>query len=170
MSDSQTHYELLGLSAGSDITPKDVKEAYHQALLRYHPDKVHRSASLSLSTADAKYVPTIDRIVEAYNTLLDPSLRKAYDASLRSSVKSVAHHGIELFDLEDFEHHENADGDRWTKSCRCGSPVAYVLSEEDLEQVVKEQPTQPDGLQEILLGCRGCSLFVRVTFATAETG
>jgi curved DNA-binding protein CbpA len=169
MSDSRTHYELLGLSAGSDITPKDVKEAYRQALLRYHPDKVQQSASSQNPTTLVEGVPTIDRIVEAYNTLLDPNLRKAYDASLRSSTKSVAHHGIEVFDLEDFEHHEHADGDRWTKSCRCGSPVSYVLTESDLEQVDMDQSALSNGLHEILVGCRGCSLFIRVTFATAET-
>ena len=165
----QTFYELLKLSPGHDLKLEDVKSAYRQALLTYHPDKLQQLLiTKSPESGAGDDVPTIDLIVEAYSTLSDPAVRKAYDASLKKQ-QSVAHHGIETFDLEDFVCNDQSNPISWSKTCRCGNPTAYVLSEQDLEKADSEQVGDSNGLKEILIGCRGCSLFIRVTFATSET-
>lgn len=166
---TQTFYDLLKLSPNDDLTPDTVKQAYRQALLKYHPDKVQSAVSSRADDHDNKTAkPTIDLIVAAYATLLDPDRRKTYDATLRSkSREETPSLGIETFDLEDFESVEEYTHMTWKKTCRCGSPEAYILTEQDLERVDEEQFADMNGLKEVLVGCRGCSLFIRVTFASA---
>jgi curved DNA-binding protein CbpA len=69
----RNHYRSLGVDA--DATPQEVKAAYRQLALRYHPDVAaaeHRAQAEML----------FRRVSEAYEVLSDPVKRRAHDSEL----------------------------------------------------------------------------------------
>ena len=83
--------------------------------------------------------------------------------------------GLELLDLGDFDVWEPEAGDAsentdvsgqekgqeqmtWTRACRCGADKGFSILEEELEEA------ETRGEKEVLVGCVGCSLWVRVAF------
>lgn len=158
------HYELLGLrlphQTASDHTlpTEELKRAYKRALLRHHPDK----QSPLERTGHARV--TIDQISVAYQTLSDPARRADYDRQLkadraeqtdeRSRTRAPLYTGVETVDLGELECDEQAG--LWTRSCRCGSQPAFVVTESELEQHVE--------LGEVTIGCKGCSLWLRILY------
>lgn len=162
----QDHYEILALpaspGASNGINEKDIKLAYRRALLVHHPDKSKPSSNLKPKTS--KY--TVDQITIAYKTLIDPATRSEYDR-LRASKPSPtstafqpSHPGLETVDLDDLSYDERQG--LWYRGCRCGKSQAYTVFEEELEDNAEHG--------EIVAGCEGCSLWLRVTFAVAEDG
>lgn len=162
-----THYEVLGLPDvirnGPVISAQTLRNAYRRALLQNHPDKS------AYATPKSRGRPfSIDQITEAYNTLLAPDLRAAYDNELRlqrdntssGAVKSKQefHTGVETVDLDDLEVNESQD--TWHRSCRCGDERGFLIAESDLEEAGE------DG--ELNVGCRGCSLWLKVLFSIIE--
>ncbi|KAJ5748727.1 uncharacterized protein N7511_010423 [Penicillium nucicola] len=179
-------YEILSLpftasSAGVILSKQQIKLAYHKALLKHHPDKagaVAKDAGLSdsntvssasmsnplfRSTESPRQPYTVDQITAAYKTLSDPLLRAEYDRSLRlDRVKAekggqVFHTGLEIVDLEDLACDESEDGDCWYRGCRCGDERGFLVTEDDLEREAEHG--------EIVIGCRGCSLWLKILFA-----
>ena len=160
------HYHILDLPRPSHASKKpsqnDIKVAYRRALLRHHPDKHEKSSS----NTNNKPTYTLDQVFLAYKTLVDPCARFKYDQSIKTidSVVSLsskdAHPGLETCDLDDLTF--DSDCLVWSKSCRCGNPKGFVINEKDLEE------SEEHG--EIITGCGGCSLWLRVTFATVEDG
>jgi DnaJ-class molecular chaperone len=71
-------YDVLGLPR--DATDSQIRKAYHQAALKYHPDKTHL-------TGDADPSMWL-KILEAFTVLSNESLRTSYDRELeiRESV------------------------------------------------------------------------------------
>ena len=67
---SQTFYDILGVPA--DASDTDLKKAYRQLSLKYHPDRC----------SDPDAAQTMQKVNEAYETLSDPEARKQYDFSL----------------------------------------------------------------------------------------
>lgn len=63
------YYSVLGVPR--DVTPEDLKRRYRQLVRQHHPD-----VALDHDAARERFVS----IVEAYQTLSDPSRRRAYDA------------------------------------------------------------------------------------------
>ena len=162
----QGHYEVLSLptsqSLRNQLNEQDIKFAYRRALLLHHPDK-----STPLPTAPSTSTkPTIDQITLAYKTLISPTLRTEYDrtqalkAPTRTLTPQTSHPGLETLDLDDLLHDDQQN--LWYRSCRCGKEKAYTITEEELEMNAEEG--------EIVTGCQGCSLWLRVTFAVAEDG
>ncbi|KAF4338358.1 diphthamide biosynthesis 4 [Fusarium beomiforme] len=159
-SDTATHYQVLNLTPSlldtqHDSTPL-IKRAYHRALLRNHPDKIANSDPTSVSF-------TVDQITTALNILSNPSSRAAYDATLRVSRQNENRDGsyqtgVETIDLDDLAFDE--DQECWYRSCRCGNEHSYEFREADLEEVSDEG--------ELVVGCLGCSLWLRVHFAVME--
>eukprot|EP00966_Prymnesium_polylepis_P159926 3696472-Prymnesium_polylepis.1 len=74
-SDQETLYDMLGVA--SDASAVNIKRAYHQLAKRLHPDKVRDSALKE--DAEARF----RRVAAAHETLIDPSKRKLYDATLQ---------------------------------------------------------------------------------------
>lgn len=68
--------------------------------------------------------------------------------------------GVEVADLDELE--ENEEGGLWWRSCRCGQEKGFVVGERDLEESCRE------GLDEVWVGCQGCSLWLRVLFGVVE--
>lgn len=190
------HYTILNLPfPSSNLSKQQLKLAYHRALLRHHPDKTQASdpnpqdqslsAKPTLNHNDGP-VYTIDEITTAYKTLADPALRAEYDRALRldrlriverEKTGAVFHTGLEVVDLEDLGFEEvdetqapsdSSDGDNdtiktgsfWYRVCRCGDEKGFVLTEEDLEREAEHG--------EIVVGCRGCSLWMKVLFAVDD--
>jgi Ca-activated chloride channel family protein len=64
------YYELLGVAR--DATPEELRHAYREAALRYHPDRNNNPGDTELFL----------EIGQAYETLIDPELRAEYDLKL----------------------------------------------------------------------------------------
>ncbi|RAK82521.1 diphthamide biosynthesis protein 4 [Aspergillus fijiensis CBS 313.89] len=186
------YYEILNLSfTTAPLSKQELKTAYHRALLKHHPDKAAAASTPAqdaplgyLASNNAHSSPpqtrlfcTIDEITAAYKTLSVPSLRAEYDRSLRLDRARAAagqekaggngvlfHTGLEVVDLEDLgcAEGEGGEGDIWYRGCRCGDERGFLLTEEDLEREAENG--------EIVVGCRGCSLWMKVLFAVENDG
>lgn len=144
---------------GREITAAELKQAYKRALLAYHPDKQASSGVLP-----SEMTATVDTITQAFKTLADPVLRAEYDRDQRLHVdcndepsvqRNTRHTGMETVDLEDLEFAESAEV--WTRPCRCGSEPAFVVTENELEKNIE--------YGELIVGCKGCSLWLKVLFS-----
>ncbi|KAL4893861.1 CSL zinc finger-domain-containing protein [Aspergillus ambiguus] len=178
------YYQILSLpfsGSTSGFTKQQLKLAYHKALLTHHPDKASPSTPPPTTTKTHNHhlpheqrIYTIDEITTAYKTLSDPHLRAEYDRALRLDRSRIAerekssavfHTGLEVVDLEDLGCDETGDGGDdstcvWFRACRCGDDRGFLVSESDLEREAEHG--------EIVVGCRGCSLWMKVLFAVAE--
>ena len=74
-----SHYETL--SVPYDAEPSVIKSSYRKAALQNHPDKIPRGHS---TTGKATAAERMERLNEAYATLIDPQKRRDYDLSLRN--------------------------------------------------------------------------------------
>jgi diphthamide biosynthesis protein 4 len=159
-----TYYEVLGLPEGFRDDPilsaQTLRNAYRRALLQNHPDKATQSPMTGANFS-------IDQISEAFSTLADRKARAEYDKELKKRVaeyergvkgREVFRTGIETVDLDDLET-EELQG-IWYRSCRCGDGRGFLIRESDLEEAAE------DG--EISVGCRGCSLWLKVLFDVME--
>ncbi|KAL4996893.1 Diphthamide biosynthesis protein 4 [Aspergillus recurvatus] len=177
-------YEILNLPFPSTgLSKQQLKLAYHKALLKHHPDKAVQVTVAKESLSSSNHHPaqtlssqkiTIDAITTAYKTLSDPIQRAEYDRVLRldrnrvvgagdkNGNGTVFHTGLEVVDLEDLNCDEDGDEAVWYRACRCGDERGFLLSEGDLEREVDSG--------EIVVGCRGCSLYMKVLFAVQDYG
>lgn len=161
-----SHYELLGLDSRAHentLSAQELKQAYKRALLLHHPDKI---AGVSPTAKSSKTPVTVDDIALAYKTLSDPRLRSEYDRSIarggsdqrNTSADAVQRTGLETVDLDSLTFHD--ENETWSRSCRCGETTGFVVSEAELEKFVGEG--------ELTVGCKGCSLWLRVLFSLEE--
>lgn len=63
---------------------------------------------------------------------------------------------------EEGERESGAGEMQWTRSCRCGAEQGFRILESELEEA------EGRGESEVLVGCEGCSLWVRVGFDVEE--
>ncbi|KAI9931119.1 hypothetical protein ASPWEDRAFT_166932 [Aspergillus wentii DTO 134E9] len=175
------HYQILNLpftGTPTALSKQQLKIAYHKALLKHHPDKAPGADTPSAYNGDGNSQTssyTVDQITTAYKTLSDPSLRAEYDRSLRLDRAKVAerektgtvfHTGLEVVDLEDLALDESAEGESgdaeayWYRACRCGDDKGFLVTEQDLEREAEHG--------EIVIGCRGCSLWMKILFAVED--
>ena len=159
-------YEILGLeqnSRHSSQSSENVKNAYHKALLKYHPDRV-----VSGNSSSARPAVTVDEITQAYKTLSDSKAKAEYDRRLVQAGSPgpggqdvrIHHTGLETVDLDSLAFDEQTQ--IWSRSCRCGDRKGFIVSEAELEKHVE------DG--ELMVGCKGCSLWLRVLFGVEDAG
>jgi molecular chaperone DnaJ len=92
MATSRDYYEILGLDRNAN--DGDIKKAYRQMALKYHPDR---------NPNDAGAEERFKEATEAYEVLKDPQKRQVYDrfghAGLRGA--GAAGFGFESFDIGD---------------------------------------------------------------------
>jgi diphthamide biosynthesis protein 4 len=166
-SSQPTHYQILGLPHTNEtFDPTELRFAYRRALLIHHPDKSPAVPS-SDRRSDGKgsnHGYSVDQITEAYNLLSSAAKKLEYDKSLEAISRRVNaaqrkgfHAGVETFDLDELPYDESAGA--WSRHCRCGNDIGYRVTETDLETEAEHG--------EIFVGCKGCSLFIRVLFGTA---
>lgn len=168
MTSAPSFYEILGLSPDTQhdsiISASVLRNAYRRALLQNHPDK---SSPLTGSSSSRKAKYTVDQISEAFSVLGNAKARSKYDADfkLQQAVNDTrgngAHAfqtGVEVVDLDDllFDEEEHL----WHRSCRCGQERGFEVREQDLEDSADEG--------EVSVGCKGCSLWMRVLFGVVE--
>jgi DnaJ-class molecular chaperone len=172
MISAPTYYEILGipeaLHDGQGISVQTLKRAYHQALLQNHPDKLQLPARSSLSLQGKFY--SVDQISEAFTTLSNSKMRTKYDKELKlrkatsrvagQNIAQIFRTGVEVVDLDDLDFDETSG--TWYKGCRCGDERGFLIREKNLEEAVE------DG--ELGVGCRGCSLWLKVLFGIVENG
>lgn len=159
-----SHYEVLALPSPHSQAPAssqvDIKFAYHRALLNHHPDKMHPT------TSHVRY--TIDEITIAYRILSDITTRGSYDQSLLTSArktKKLDEDGApasDAVDLDELTYDDN--GHIWYRGCRCGQKRGFQVTEDELERATDE------GEREVVTGCGGCSLWIRVLFGVVDRG
>jgi diphthamide biosynthesis protein 4 len=162
-----TYYDVLALPRRGGtwgfLSKDDIKTAYRRALLVHHPDKARTDVGNTSSAREHQPKYSIDEIVNAYETLVDQEKRAEYNETLDKGTGkgnvSGTHIGVEVFDLEDLKYDEGKN--TWSRSCRCGDEHGYILTEQDLEKESQQG--------EIYVGCRGCSLFIKVLFSLEET-
>ncbi|KAF1949590.1 hypothetical protein CC80DRAFT_428828 [Byssothecium circinans] len=128
-----------------------------------------------------KVTYTVDDVKEAFAVLGDGEKRAEYDGWLARVGNAAAVGmggkgagdgdgfllGLEVLDLSDFEAGGAAAGIggaliEWTRPCRCGAEKGYRIQEKELEDAEERGET------EVLVGCEGCSLWVRVGFEVQE--
>lgn len=73
-------YRVLGVAPNADEAL--IRHAYRQALLRYHPDVYQGDPEVAEANTR--------ELTEAYEVLVDPARRKAYDASLEGTSEETA--------------------------------------------------------------------------------
>ena len=83
------YYQLLGVSRGADTD--EIKKAYRQLALQYHPDRNQGSKE-----AEEKF----KEVTQAYEVLRDPEKRALYDRYGEQGVKGRA--GPAGFEFVDF--------------------------------------------------------------------
>ncbi|XP_059147538.1 DPH4 homolog isoform X2 [Physella acuta] len=136
-------YDILQSNPGATV--EELKKAYTQLILKYHPDKTPQKHNLPASQTNTEKFIQVDR---AWKILSDPELRAQFDAKWyeRSLVQDLPiQETVHIKDF-DFDSCENV----YTYPCRCGS--CYVLSE--LESQVRFD----------IVCCETCSLTVQVIY------
>lgn len=77
----QDHYLLLGLQdKRHQATAAEIKTAYRQRCLQYHPDKLQQQSSSPLASAASIQDNIFKCLFQAYQVLSDPEKRKQYDS------------------------------------------------------------------------------------------
>lgn len=162
------HYSVLALpspvkNSNSGLTQTMIKQAYHRALLLHHPDKSTKAFSVPGSTP----LHTVDEITLAYQVLSDPKQRLDHDRQLVqqspgskpswNNTNSTSLPGIDTVDLDDMTYDQEQKS--FYRSCRCGKEHGFRVSESQLEE--------HEDAGEIVIGCQGCSLWLRITFGVA---
>ncbi|CAD5224241.1 unnamed protein product [Bursaphelenchus xylophilus] len=109
-------YALFGLK--ENASPTDIKQGYHQFLLKVHPDK----------NQDQSDSEIINLAQQAYKTLKNPSTRKGYDIWLREQRLR------EERELISEEIHLEPEEKTLETDCRCGA--LFEIHAEDLANVV----------------------------------
>lgn len=85
LSEATSHYRTLDVA--ETAAPEEIKRAYYVLARRFHPDRFHELAHTPLH---GRIEAAFARITQAYEVLLDPDSRAAYDLKLnaRQKVKS----------------------------------------------------------------------------------
>jgi len=172
------HYNTLNLPCPPSTPPtsSEIKQAYRLALLTHHPDKTGTPQDVQpVRNTTLEIKPSVDSIKQAYSILSDPTTRQNYDRILllhsqpllSSKDTPIATQqqrsflpGSEVLDLDDLSL-DDGNG-LWYHPCRCGEKRGYVIREGDLER------EESRGGREVVVGCVGCSLWVRVGFGVVE--
>jgi molecular chaperone DnaJ len=81
-SQKRDYYEVLGVDRGA--TPEQIKQAYRQLALQWHPDR----------NPSAEATDKFKEIAEAYAVLSDEAKRSAYDTmGPRGNQRALVHGG-----------------------------------------------------------------------------
>ncbi|KAI0879371.1 hypothetical protein GGS24DRAFT_153569 [Hypoxylon argillaceum] len=184
-----TLYEILSLTQkrlegqASAAQQKAIKQGYHKALLKHHPDKNPQDSSTTSpkpqpksssssggKSSSSQLTYTVDQIQHAYTVLSDARQRREYDRQLlltsassaateqKHSVSTRFHTGVETVDLDDLGFDERTAV--YFGSCRCGNARGFQFTEAQLEEHEEDLV--------LMVQCLDCSLWMRVLFDAAE--
>lgn len=154
------HYAVLGLQP--DASAEDIKQAFRQAALRLHPDRLpgRSTHSSSLSAGDSPpHGPAAAQFLQvqaAWAALGDPASRGNYDRqrTLRALRQAVhIHDHVALLDMEPVADVGGSGQAGFSWPCRCGG--AFLLLAADLSSAAAE----------VAVPCCTCSLHICVVTA-----
>ncbi|KAH9926862.1 DnaJ domain-containing protein [Fomitopsis serialis] len=146
------YYAILSVSPTASAA--EIKQAYHKALLLYHPDK-HHTHQNGDHRSSVNVDVTVALLQRAHQVLASPADRAVYDASRAEAGTKKGPRPAQVVSLEDFNDDEDSAGQpTWTYACRCGG--RYVVTERELEE------------GQHLVGCVSCSEVVWVGYEVAE--
>ncbi|MDD8019606.1 MAG: molecular chaperone DnaJ [Acidobacteriota bacterium] len=89
---NRDYYEILGISRGA--SPEEIKKAYRQAALKYHPDR---------NPGDKESEEKFKEAAEAYSVLIDPEKKAIYDRYGYQGLQGQGYQGFGGFDSTIFE-------------------------------------------------------------------
>ncbi len=92
-------YESLGLA--QNATQEEIKKAYRQMALKYHPDR---------NPGDKAAEDQFKEVAEAYSVLIDPEKRSTYDRFGRDGLRAEGFSGFPGFNSSIFEDFEDILG------------------------------------------------------------
>ncbi|GLC54964.1 hypothetical protein PLESTB_000925500 [Pleodorina starrii] len=152
MEASLTHYEVLGINPSATI--EQIKQAYHSAVLKHHPDKAAGLGPPSDPSTDgqgqAASTDTFQLVQSAWEVLRDADRRAAYDSLLCLRELQTPMTYQDELDMGDMDAEDCDGGARlFTYPCRCGD--VYALYEAELA-----------GRSSMVVPCRSCSNHVLV--------
>lgn len=78
---TKNYYQILGIDR--DATTREVRSHYHDLARVYHPDSNYY-ADITCEKVSAEQIELFKLITAAYQTLIDPAKRAAYDLDLSS--------------------------------------------------------------------------------------
>ncbi len=104
------YYEILDI--GRDASAADIKKAYREKAMHYHPDR---------NPGDKKAEEKFKEAAEAYEVLSDNSKRTRYDRFGHAGVRSNGAQGTRYRDVRDIF---NAFGDIFSHASAGGSPFS----------------------------------------------
>ncbi|MFN2491629.1 MAG: DUF4388 domain-containing protein [Pyrinomonadaceae bacterium] len=81
LSKAVTYYEVLGLPTSAHVN--EIKSGYYALARRYHPDRFHLKSGTNLHEQISS---AFARITQAYETLMNPKSRGAYDKALERAL------------------------------------------------------------------------------------
>ncbi|SSD60033.1 related to Diphthamide biosynthesis protein 4 [Saccharomycodes ludwigii] len=151
-----------------NCTTLDIKAAYKEKLLKYHPDKNKNATNVGPYS--------IQQIKEAYEVLSNPDLRDKYQKELINTSKKIGFSntgdGLDEFSLDDFILEENANDDEfsWYMDCpRCNSKNGFYLTEKILESQGEDISLDFNSqMYQIIVQCSMCSLWIKVNYAQQQ--
>src|SRR5215210_4177533 len=92
-------YIVLGVPRGA--SPGEIKRAYRRLARRYHPD---------INPGDREAAARFREILDAYETLIDPDLRRRYDSDHTNRLAAEA----TTYGFTGFDFSGSAEGERAT--------------------------------------------------------
>ncbi|GFR46838.1 hypothetical protein Agub_g8476 [Astrephomene gubernaculifera] len=157
MKDALTHYQVLGVSR--DVTPEQLKQAYHAAVLKHHPDKTRServdgadaASTCEGAVATAVGAATFQVVQKAWEVLRDSGRRAAYDSelSLKEMQQPMSYQDELTLDEMDTDCQDGQGELIYTYPCRCGDQ--YVLHKSEMANH-----------STVVVPCRTCSNHVLV--------
>src|SRR3990167_7836981 len=87
MTTKRDYYEILGLQKGAELV--QIKKAYHQKALDFHPDRNQHDPEAEERFKEAS---------EAYEVLSDPQKRHIYDQFGHAGLEGRGFHGFDRVD------------------------------------------------------------------------
>jgi len=75
---------------------------------------------------------------------------------------------VQTVDLDELQQQQHPEDEKrwWTRGCRCGEVEGYVVTEVELEEAAADG--DGDGVGVVLVGCVGCSLWLKVEFGVVD--
>lgn len=134
-------YDLFGVSI--DSSQSDIKKAYLQLSLKYHPDKTCDSGKKD------EYKKKFQILSEVYRILSNDSSREDYDYGVKHSFGKISEHIIcDEVTLRDCEK----DSDCYYYVCRCSGKCILNLDSMD----------HSDEQGIFVINCDSCSNLIKV--------
>ncbi len=155
----QDYYEVLGVSRDADA--EEIKKAYRQLALKWHPDK---------NPGDPSAEKKFKEIAEAYEVLSDPERRRLYDEYGREGLRARGYQEPSFTSVDDIFRHfsdifggsffEDLFGDFGVRTRRSTGRQAGSDLKASVELTLEEIATGARKLieikrQEVCSECRG---------------